>query len=243
MIITNVKELDEQEIADMIYERINANWGKFPNIWNYVTKDDMATQVAMDLYRPRKDNGIPHIIYYYNNRGERSLKNLINTIAYNVLVAEARDIYSTGVFSNDARRNVYSPLSLDMPIKGAREKGHDKDITLGDSIEDKSVDLSEQIDYKMLVESIPNVEVEDVFYFDKEKYIPLTYKILLRDLINGYKLTQINDKLFKKNKYGEYKSFRDLSLVCKNMKRYIRKFLANEYNYDVRNYMKGERII
>ena len=55
--ISELKELNENEIADMIYERIDAYWGKFPNIWNYVTKDDMATQVALDLYRPRKADG------------------------------------------------------------------------------------------------------------------------------------------------------------------------------------------
>lgn len=235
--IKNVKELNENEIAEMIYDAVNKNWMKFPNIWKHVTIDDMATQVALDLYRPRKADGVPHIVHYYNTKGERSLKSLINTVAYFVLVAEARDIHSTGVFDNDARRNVYSAVSLETPIS------YEDDLVLGDIISDERENVSKSVDYEVLYESIPDVIVDNVYYMYDNNYIPLTYKSLLNDLMNGYNLSKISENLYKKKKNGDYSSFRDLSTVAKKMKRYIRKFLSVEYNYDVRDFEKGWTIL
>lgn len=235
--ISELKELNENEIADMIYDRIDAYWGKFPNIWNYVTKDDMATQVAMDLYRPRKADGVPHIIHYYNTRGERSLKPLIGMITYNVLVAEARDIHSTGVFNNDARRNVYSAISLETPCSDS-----DGDMTLGDTISSK-IDVSKEIDYIMLYDSLPDKVIDGVFYKVDDKYMLVSYKSLLRDLLDGYNLTQIGEKLYKQSKTGTYNKFRDLSSLIKEMKQDFKLFLESEYNYTEEDYINGGRVM
>lgn len=235
--IKSVKELNENEIAEMIYDAVLASWGKFPNIWKHVTVDDMVTQVALDLYRPRKADGVPHIVHYYNTKGERSLKSLINTVAYFVLVAEARDIYSTGVFNNDDRRNVYSAISLETPIS------YEDDLVLGDVVADDTVNVAKNVSYSVLYDSIPDVVVDNVYYMYDDKYIPLTYKSLLTDLMNGYNLSKISENLYKKKKNGDYSSFRDLSTVAKKMKRYIRKFLAIEYDYDVRDYEKGWTVL
>ena len=237
--IKNVKELNENEIAEMIYDAINYYWNGFPNIWDYVSKDDMATQTALDLYRPRKADGVPHVIHYYNTRGERSLRNLIRMIAYNVLVAEARDIHSTGVFGNDERRNVYKALSMEKPVGDM----DDESMCLGDVIADDKVNIEADVNYSVLYESIPDVVVDNVYYMYDDKYIPLTYKSLLNDLMSGYNLSHISENLFKKKKNGEYGAFRDLSTVAKKMKRYIRKFLAVEYNYDVRDFEKGWKVL
>lgn len=236
--ISELKELNENEIADMIYERIDAYWGKFPNIWNYVTKDDMATQVALDLYRPRKADGVPHIIHYYNTRGERSLKPLIGMIAYNVLVAEARDIHSTGVFNNDARRNIYSAVSIETPI-GDSDEGN---ITLGDMLASDS-NVSREIDYIMLYDSLPDKVVDGVFYKVDDKYLLVSYKSLLKDLMDGYNLTQIGEKLYKQSKTGVYNKFRDLSSVVKEMKQEFKSFLESEYDYTEQNYINGGRVL
>lgn len=234
--ISDIKELDENEIASMIYEKIDVFWNKFPNLWGFVTKDDMATQVAMDLYRPRKADGIPHIVHYYNTRGERSLKPLIGMIAYNVLVAEARDIYSTGVFNNDARRNVYSPISLSTPLS-------DEDNSTLEDLIKSDVNIPKEIDYIMLVDSLPNRLINNVYYKVDNKYIVLSYKTLLNDILSGYNMSQISDKLFKLNKRGEYIKFRDLSSLVKEMKSEIKEFLKEEYNYTEKEYEKGWSIL
>lgn len=57
----NINELDDSAVAAMIYEKVNAYWGKFPNIWDYYTKDDIASLSAIDLYKRRKSDGVPHI--------------------------------------------------------------------------------------------------------------------------------------------------------------------------------------
>lgn len=235
--ISELKELNENEIAEMIYERVNAYWGKFPNIWKYVTIDDMATQVAMDLYRPRKADGVPHIIHYYNTRGERSLKPLIGMIAYNVLVAEARDIHSTGVFNNQARRNVYSAVSLETPMGDDTSDGIN---VLGDFIPDEKVNISKEIDYVMLFDSLPDKIVEGVFYdMGDGKYSLVSYKTLLNQLLDGYNLTQIGEKLYKRNKSGAICKYRDVSSLVKEMKQTMKDFLANEYDYTENDYRKG----
>lgn len=231
--------IDENEIASMIYERINAYWGKFPNIWNYVTKDDMASQVVMDLYRPRKADGVPHIIHYYKNKGARSLKPLIGMIAYRVLQAEARDIHSTGVFNNDARRNLYNAISLELPIGGYIDGG----ITLGDTVSDSSVDVSKEVDYVMLFDSLPNKTIDGVFYKVEDKYIMVSYKTILRDILDGYNLSQISDKMYKKNKSGDYSRYRELSSIVSQMKEDMKEFLASEYNFTDNDYNMGGYIL
>lgn len=234
--ISELKELNENEIADMIYDRIDAYWGKFPNIWKYVTKDDMATQVALDLYRPRKADGVPHIIHYYNTRGERSLKPLIGMIAYNVLVAEARDIHSTGVFDNDARRNVYSAVSIETPIGSVDDEG----VTIGDMIADENANISKEIDYIMLYDSLPDKIVEGVFYDNGDgKYTMVSYKTLLKELMDGYNLTQIGEKLYKQSRNGMICKFRDVSSLVKEMKQDMKDFLASEYQFTEEKYSKG----
>lgn len=238
--ISELNELDENEIASIIYERVDAFWDKFPNIHNYVTKDDMATQAAMDLYRPRKADGVPHIIHYYNTRGERSLKPLIGMIVYNVLVAEARDIHSTGVFNNDERRNVYKAISIETPI-GLCDDGNT--LTIGDTIA-SPVNTEDDVDYKMLVDSLPNKKVENVYYRSENGNITqLTYKHLLHDLICGYNLTQISDKLFKLKKSGELCRYRDTGYLVKEMKEEIKSFLKDEYQFTSESYEKGWSIL
>lgn len=236
--ISELKELNENEIAEMIYERVNAYWGKFPNIWKYVTIDDMATQVAMDLYRPRKADGVPHIIHYYNTRGERSLKPLIGMIAYNVLVAEARDIHSTGVFNNQARRNVYSAVSLETPV--GNDDTSDGISVLGDFIPDEKINISKEIDYVMLFDSLPDKVVEGVFYdMGNGRYSLVSYKTLLNQLLDGYNLTQIGEKLYKRSKSGAICKYRDVSSLVKEMKQTMKDFLKNEYGYTENDYRKG----
>lgn len=235
--ISELNELDENEIASMIYDRINAYWGKFPNIWKYVSKDDMATQTAMDLYRPRKADGVPHIIHYYNTRGERSLKPLIGMIAYNVLIAEARDIHSTGVFNKEARRNLQSPLSLEMPL-GDLDEG----LRLEDTISDEKAQVDKEVDYIMLFDSIPDKEVDGVYYKEGNNYKVVSYKYLLQDILDGYTMSQIGEKLYRNSKRGGYCKFNDLSTVVKSMKQDIKEFLESEYEFTEEKYKKGYSI-
>lgn len=236
--ISDIKELDEDEIASLIYDRIDAYWSKFPNIWKYVTKDDMATQVALDLYRPRKADGVPHIVHYYNTRGERSLKPLVGMIAYNVLVAEARDIYSTGVFNNDMRRNIYSPLSLDEPLNTSDEK----DVTLNDILPGNA-DIPKEVDYIMLMDSFKDKLIDNVYYKVNDKYIILSYRTLLDEVLQGYNLGQISDKLFTVNKRGKFTQYKEVRSLIEDMKSNIKEYLKEEYNYTNSEYEKGWKLL
>jgi len=233
--ISELKELNENEITDMIYNRIDTYWGKFPNIWNYTTKDEIAAEVTLDLYRPRKADGVPHIIHYYNTRDGRSLLNLIGMLVYNNLIAEARDVHSTGIRNNDARRNVKSAISLETPIGSV-----DDDITIGDMVMDETVNISREIDYVMLYDSLPDKIVEGVFYDNGDgKYTMVSYKTLLKELMDGYNLSQIGEKLYKQSRTGMLTKFRDVSSLVKEMKQEMKDFLASEYQYTEEKYSKG----
>ena len=172
--ISDVKELDENEIASMIYEKVDAFWGKFPNLWYYVTKDDIVSLSVLDLYKPRKADNVPHIVHYYNTKGERSLKPLIGLVTYNVMVHEARFIHSTGIYNNEARRNVYSPISLSVQVE-------DSEVTLEDIIKSND-NIPKEIDYIMLVDSLPNKLSNNVYSTAYKKYIVLDYKTLLNKI-------------------------------------------------------------
>lgn len=237
--ISDLTQLDENEIADMIYEKIDAFWGKFPNIHDYVTKHDMATDVALDLYRPRKDSGIPNILYYYNTKGDRSLKPLIGLVTYNCLMHAARYIHSTGIYAKAKNRhNVMSPVSLKTPIKDK-----ENELTLEDTIADEAVNISKEIDYIMLFDSLPDKIINGVYYKVDNKYLAVSYKTLLNDILSGYNLTQIGDKLYKVNKQGTLCKFRDINEVVKRMKMDLREFLATEYNYSREDYISGCNIL
>lgn len=237
--ISDLKQLDENEIADMIYEKVNAFWGKFPNIHNYVTVDDMAADVALDLYRPRRDSGIPNILYYYNTKGDRSLKPLVGLVTYNCLMHAARYIHSTGIYAKAKNRhNIVSPVSLKTPIKDK-----ENELTLEDTIEDINVNIVKQIDYIMLIDSIPNKVIDGVYYKVEDKYLVVSYRTLLDELISGYNLTQISEKLYKKDRRGNLVKFRDLSMVVKKMRGDIIEFLHNEYDYDIDKYKNGWSVI
>lgn len=235
--ISDLKQLDENEIADMIYERIDAYWGKFPNIHNYVTKHDMATDVALDLYRRRKDSGIPNILYYYNTKGDRSLKPLIGMVTYNCLMHAARFIHSTGIYDNQARRNVMNPVSIEAPIKDSSGE-----LTLEDTIE-ANIDIAKEIDYIMLFDSLPNKIIDGVYYKVDNQYLAVSYKTLLNDMLSGYNLTQIGDKLYKVNRQGTLTKFRDINEVVKRMKEDLREFLVTEYGYRKEDYIRGWNIL
>lgn len=232
--ISELKELDENEIASMIYNTIDAFWGKFPNIWEYTTKGDIASEVAIDLYRPRKADGVPHIIHYYNTKGERSLASLISMLVYNNLMAEARDVHSTSVHNNDDRRNVRKPLSLETPISC-----DDDSITIGDTVEGNH-NTAYDAEYNMLLESIPDRLVDNVYYkYDNGKMVQLTYRQLLNDIISGYSISQISDKLFKIKKSGEVCKFRHTGNLVKEMKDELKSFFRCEYQYTEESYEKG----
>lgn len=236
--ISELTEIDENEIAKMIYEKVDLYWGKFPNIWNYVTKDDMATQVAMDLYRPRKADGVSHIIHYYNTRGERSLKPLIGMITWNVLVAEARDIHSTGVFSNDARRNIYRAISMETPMGDLDGEG----LTLGDTIEG-NCNVESDVNFSILYENIPDKIIDNVYYIENGEYKNLSYKRILQGILSGYNLTQMSENLFKLNKKGMYCNYRELGYLVKEMKEDIKRYLSDEYGYTEEKYKEGWSIL
>lgn len=236
--ISDLKQLDENEIASIIYEKVNAYWGKFPNIHDYVTVDDMAADVALDLYRKRKDSGIPNILYYYNTKGNRSLGPLIGMVTYNCLMHAARFIHSTGIYKNDARKNVMSPVSLKTPIADK-----ENELTLEDTIQDESVNISREIDYIMLFDSLPNKIIDGVYYKVDNHYLAVSYKTLLNDILSGYNLTQIGDKLYKVNRQGTLSKFRDINEVVKRMKEDLKEFLITEYDYSKDDYIKGWNVL
>lgn len=231
----------ENDIVCLIYDRIDAYWGKFPNLWNKVTKDDIASDVAIDLYKPRKADGVPHIKHYYETRGERSLKPLIGVVTYACMQHAARFIYCTGIYDNEARRNVYNPLSLDMPI-GIDRDCEDSKITLMDLYINEDVNITKEVDYVMLVDSLPNKIIDGIYYKVNGKYVIMSYKTLLKEILDGYTQGQIGEKLFKINKQGELVNFKDVSKLVKDMKNDIKEFLENNYSYTVENYRRGESL-
>lgn len=237
--ISELKGLDENEIASMIYEKIDAYWGKFPNLWQYVTKDDMAAAAAIDLYKPRKD-GEPNILYYYRTSNGRSLKPLIGLVTYNVLMHEARYIHSTGIYNNDARRNVFSPVSLNVPLL---EHGDDQTKELIDMIADTNNDMLKEADYILFLDEIPDQKVENVYYKVDNGYIAVSYKSILQYIIDGYNITQIGERLYKQSKQGEIVKFRNVNELVKKVKVYMKEYLQAEYNYNETSFVKGETII
>lgn len=235
--VNEVEGLNEEEIVQMIYDKINIYWGGFPNLWNKVSKDEIASEVAIDLYRPRKADGVPHIIHYYKTKGERSLKPLIGLFVYNNLQAEARITYSTGNRNVEGRKNVYSPVYLDTPVPGS------DGLTLGDSICDEKVDISRDIDYIMLVDSLPNKIVDGIYYKVGDKYTIVSYKYLLKNLLDGYNKSQISENLYKLNKSGNYTKFNDVGTLIKDMRNTFIDFLGSSYNYTTENYKRGETVL
>lgn len=227
----------ENDIVKLIYDRIDAYWGSFPNLWNKVTKDDIASDVAIDLYKPRKADGVPHIKHYYETKGERSLKPLVGVVTYACMQHAARVIYCTGIYNSEARRNVNNPLSLDMQIAG-----EDSGITLADSVGDTSVNISKEVDYVMLVDSLPDKIIDGIYYKVNGKYVIMSYKTLLKEILDGYTQVQISEKLFKINKQGELVNFKDVSRLVKDMKNDIKAFLESNYSYTIDNYRRGESL-
>lgn len=233
--ISELKEL-EDEIANMIYEKVDQYWGKFPNLWKYVTKDDMVSATALDLYRPSKYDGVPNILHYYRTKGERSLKPLVGLVTYNVLMHEARFIHSTGLYDKPGRKEVFSPISTETVIC---DSDSDNVITLGDTIA-SDANIEEEIEYESLFDSLPNKKIENVYFMDEdERFHTVSYKYLLKQLLDGYNLTQISDKLYKQKSNGSFCKFKDLSNVVKSMKEEIKQFLSNEYGYTEEQYEKG----
>ena len=233
--ISELKELNEEEIVNAIYERINIYWNCFPNLWKYTSKDEVASNTVISLYRPRKEDGVPHIIYYYNTKGDRDLKKLIGVIVYNELKGMARDIHSTGIFKNEQRRNVHSPLSLDAVIG----ENDGSELTLADLIVDDRIDIFNDINYTMLLNKMPNRIVNDVFYTEGNTYKPVTYRMILQGLIDGYNMTQLGQKMLKRTNKGTMVCFRDIGNLVKEMRRDIKQYLAQEYNYTEDCFAKG----
>lgn len=236
-----ISELDENEIASMIFEKVDAYWGSFPNLWGYVTKEDMAAAAAIDLYKPRKD-GVPNILYYHQTSNGRSLKPLIGLVTYNVLMHEARYIHSTGIYNNEARRNVFSPVSLNKLV-GKTEKD-DTYTELMDLIPDSNVSIVKEADYVLFLDEIPDYTVENVYYkLDNGKYISVSYKSIIQYIIDGYNITQIGERLYKQSKQGEIIKFRNVNELVKKAKSYIKEYLQSEYNYNELSFKKGETLI
>lgn len=230
-----VNELNENEIVEIVYEKINQYWGKFPNLWKVIGKDEIASEVFIDLYKPRKSDGIRAIDHYLKTKGERSIKPLIGMIVYNNLIAQARTIYSTGNRNVEARRNVYSAISLETPIGG------EDDMCLGDTVS-SDIDVSKEIDYMILYEDIPDKIVDGIFYKVDNGYMLVSYKSLLKDIIDGYNLSQISERLYKKTEKG-FVNIRSVSNIIKEMREHLKSYLNNEYSFTESNYEEGGLIL
>ena len=95
----------------------------------------------------------------------------------------------------------------------------------------------------MLYDSLPDKVVDGVFYKVDDKYMLVSYKSLLKDLMDGYNLTQIGENLYKQSRNGVYCKFRDLSSVVKEMKQDFKDFLASEYHFTKEKYDNGGTVL
>ena len=233
-----ISELNEKEIAKEIYNKINQYWGKFPNIWKYTTKDEIASEVAIDLYRPRKADGVPHIMHYFKTKGNRSISALVGTLVYNNLMASARIIYSTSVYDNEDRRNVANAVSLNATLPNV-----DDELTLMDVVVDEKQKVEENAEYNWVLNNLPNKVIDSVFYFKDDRYISVDYRLLLELVMCGYSITQISERLYCKNKKGDLVYYKGTSNLIRLMKSDMKEYLKCEYGFTEDKYREGWSIL
>lgn len=178
-------------------------------------------------------------MHYFKTKGERSLKPLIGVVTYNVMMHEARYTHSTGIYDNEMRRNVRNPLSLDAPCEGY----DDSESTLYDIVKDDSPLVEDYVVYSVLYDSLPDKTIEGIFYKEGNSYMKLTYKRILKDILDGYKTSSIKVNVFRLTKSGEYIPFKGLSSLVKRMKLEFQEFLLKEYGFSKEDYVSGCRVL
>lgn len=216
----NSRQFNEEEIVELIYEKIKVQWHLFPNVWNLCTKDDIASDTIIDLYRKRKVDGVSHIQHYFETKGDRNLGSLISLCVYRNFQTYARRKYSGGAARNETWKAVENALSLDASYTD------DGESTLESIIPDRNTNVEQAVDYIMLYDSLPDKILDGVYIEENGKYKLVSYKTLLNALLDGYKINQLATKLYKQSEKG-FKPCDNVYTLISNMKKEFKEFLIS----------------
>lgn len=185
---------------DEIQEDVVRITNYFTNLWydNYPVlkshnydKEQIIFDVYNGIYNRKVPNEYSNLEKHFikASKSSFSMKYISNVIKRTVMLTlkcRARDISKKPILD-----------SLDREI----EQGSEKSTTLSDIISDKSESIESLIEIKSILESIPNKLYKDYYvispFGEKKK---LSTKKVLDWVIAGYKISEMQEKVFCKDK-------------------------------------------
>lgn len=194
---------------------------KYPvlKLYNYDVESAML-DVWNNLYR-RNNEGVANLERYFIEASKKGfsmkyIMNIVKRITTTSLLTCARDLPRKPV--------VYS---LDDVINNSVES-EDKELSMADTIVDTRESTENILEYKELLESLPNRKLKEYYYMNAfgEKRVLTTNKIL-DWYIEGYNITETANKIFSTRD--------DLNISHKEASR-LRKIILE----DTKDYLRGE---
>ena len=186
-------------------------------LYNY-DAERIVTDVYHGIYLKTRDDGLSNLERHFIKASKMKnctmsyISNVLRNSVINMLKCRARDV-------------VRKPLtfSLDQKIPNCP---NGKNILYVDTVKDERVCIENDIELKILLESLPNIKY-NYYYIDsfgsKRK---VTTKTILNWVASGYTIKDMTQKVFNKN--GKNVSSTIISALKKESINLARKFLLEE---------------
>lgn len=184
--------LDDQSLYNLVISQVNYLWAKFPNLWNVCEKDDIVSDAFYDLYTVPRGHSKTRLQECLDTYGKKNVSYLIYMLVYANLQHIARMFYKGDQYNLNITKVMFNKaVSLSSPV----EEG--TDLTMLDTIPSK-YNLEMEVDYKILYENLPDKYYENYEVRDGCVRNVISYHLIIDYLLNGYTVSQISEKVYKK---------------------------------------------
>lgn len=202
------------DVVRLVNYFVNKFYELYPVLKRYnCDREFVVMDVYRGLYLKTKDDGLSNLERHFIKASK--IENV--TMSYISNLIRKSVTLSMSCLSRDLSKK---PLldSLDRVI----QHDGDKDTTLADIVSDNSNSLEKSVELKLTLESIKHKTFKEYYYIgafgEKKK---LTTAKVLDWVINGYKITEMKDKVFKKkdNSNIEFKNMSEIKKLTINLAR------------------------